>query len=177
MARILIVLVENYTKKYLCMENKIYLQTKKIIMSDIKFRVKAKSENATKTVVKARNFQIIIDEPADLGGADAGPNPVEYILAAFSGCLNVMAHVVAKEMNFELRGVEIDLSGNLNPARLFGTSYDERAGYKEIVVRIKPDCDADIDTLNKWVEAIENRCPVSDNLQHPTPVKIEIKKK
>ena len=145
-------------------------------MSDIKFRVKAKSENATKTIVKARNFEIVIDEPADLGGTDSGPNPVEFVLAAFAGCLNVMAHVVAKEMNFELRGVEIDLSGNLNPARLFGASYDERAGYKEIVVRIKPDCDADADTLNKWVEAIENRCPVSDNLQHPTPVIIEIKK-
>lgn len=146
-------------------------------MADIKFRVKAHSENATKTIVKARKFEIVIDEPADLGGADAGPNPVEYVLAAFAGCLNVMAHVVAKEMNFELRGVEIDLSGDLNPARLFGLSYDERAGYKQIVVRIKPDCDADEATLAKWAESIENRCPVSDNLQHPTPVKIEVRKK
>lgn len=89
-------------------------------MADIKFRVKAISENATKTIVKARQFEIIIDEPADLGGTDSGPNPVEFVLAAFAGCLNVMAHVVAKEMQFELRGVEIDLSGDLNPARLFG---------------------------------------------------------
>ena len=146
-------------------------------MADIKFRVKAKSENATKPIVKARQFEIIIDEPADLGGTDSGPNPVEFVLSAFAGCLNVMAHVVAKEMQFELRGVEIDLSGDLNPARLFGLSYDDRAGYKQIVVRIKPDCDADDATLAKWAGAIENRCPVSDNLQHPTPVKIEVRKK
>ncbi|HPS96221.1 MAG: OsmC family protein [Bacteroidales bacterium] len=144
-------------------------------MADSRFRVKAHSENQAKTIVKARQFEIVVDEPAELGGTDTGANPVEYVLAAFAGCINVMAHVIAKEMNFELRGVKIDISGDLNPARLFGLSYEDRAGYKQIVVRIKPDCDADAETLNKWKEAIENRCPVSDNLQNPTPVKIEVK--
>jgi len=144
-------------------------------MADSRFRVKAHSENQAKTIVKARQFEIVVDEPAELGGTDTGANPVEYVLAAFAGCINVMAHVIAKEMNFELRGVKIDISGDLNPARLFGLSYEDRAGYKQIEVRIKPDCDADAETLNKWKEAIENRCPVSDNLQNPTPVKIEVK--
>ncbi len=66
-------------------------------MSDLKFRIKAKSENATKTVVQARGFEIIIDEPKALGGNDAGANPVEYILAALSGCLNVVGHMIAKD--------------------------------------------------------------------------------
>ncbi|NTV18370.1 MAG: OsmC family protein [Bacteroidales bacterium] len=144
-------------------------------MADSRFRVKAHSENQAKTIVKARQFEIVVDEPAELGGTDTGANPVEYVLAAFAGCINVMAHVIAKEMNFELRGVKIDISGDLNPARLFGLSYEDRAGYKQIEVRIKPDCDADAETLKKWKEAIENRCPVSDNLQNPTPVKIEVK--
>ncbi len=144
-------------------------------MSDIRFRAKAHSQSATKTVVKARNFEIVVDEPQDLGGTDCAANPVEYVLAAFAGCLNVMAHVIAKEMNFELRGVEIDLSGDINPARLFGMSYDDRAGYKTISVKIKPDCDAPKEILEKWIEAIESRCPVSDNLQHETPVKIELR--
>ncbi len=145
-------------------------------MGDIRFRVKAHSENATKTVVKARNFSIVVDEPVDLGGTDSAANPVEYVLAAFAGCLNVMSHLVAKEMNFELRGVEIELSGDINPARLFGMSLDERAGYKSITVRIKPDCDAPDDILKKWLEAIESRCPVSDNISNATPVKIELKR-
>lgn len=145
-------------------------------MADLRFRVKAHSENPTKTVVKARNFEIVIDEPQDLGGTDSGANPVEYLLAAFAGCLNVMAHVIAKEMQFELRGVEIDLSGDLNPDKLFGISDKDRAGYKEVNVRIKPDTDADTATLERWIEAIESRCPVSDNIQNITPVKIGLKK-
>jgi len=146
-------------------------------MSDLKFRVKAYSENPTKTIVKARGFEIIIDEPADLGGTDEGANPVEYILAAFCGCINVMAHVIAKEMAIELRSVKIKMAGDLNPNRLFGTSFDDRAGYKGIEVVIEPDCDASPEVLAKWMEAIEDRCPVSDNLRNITPVNLKLKKK
>ncbi len=145
-------------------------------MSDLKFRIKAHSASAAKTIVKARNFEIIVDEPADLGGSDSAPNPVEYVLAAFAGCLNVMGHLIAGEMGFELRSLKIDIAGNLNPARLFGQSDEERAGYKTIVVRMTPDCDADDATLEKWLHSVEQRCPVSDNLQNITPVKVELVK-
>lgn len=149
---------------------------KQFIMADIKFRVEAHSENPTKTVVKARNFEIIIDEPASLGGTDHGANPVEYVLAALSGCLNVMCHVIAQEMKFELRGVKIKLSGSLNPDKLFGKSDADRAGYKNIDVEIIPDTDADEETLKEWLAKVESRCPVSDNLANATPVKISLKK-
>ena len=144
-------------------------------MSDSTFRVKAHSENPTKTVVKARSFQMIIDEPAELGGTNEGANPVEYLLAALSGCLNVMCHVVAKEMNFTLRSVELKLSGTLNTDKLFGKETSDRAGYKEINVEIIPDADADKETLEKWIKIIESRCPVSDNIANPTPLHISLK--
>jgi uncharacterized OsmC-like protein len=144
-------------------------------MADLKFRVKAHSENATKTIVKARGFELVVDEPQDLGGNNEGANPVEYVLAAWAGCLNVMAHVCAKELGFELRGVKIDIVGNLNPERLFGTSFEERAGYKEIKATIKPDCDADEATIEKWKAAICDRCPVGDNLKNTTELVVEVK--
>lgn len=146
-------------------------------MSDLKFRVNAHSENPTKTVVKARGFEIVIDEPAELGGTNEGANPVEYILAAFCGCINVMAHVIANEMNIELRSVKIKMAGELNPDRLFGKSFEHRAGYKAIEVSIEPDCDASEEELTKWMEAIEDRCPVSDNLRNITPVELKLKTK
>lgn len=144
-------------------------------MADISFSVKAHSENPTKTVVKARSFQMIIDEPADLGGTNDGANPVEYLLAALSGCLNVMCHIVARELNINLRGLEIELAGRLNPDKLFGKETSDRAGYKEIDVVINPDTDADRATLERWLEVVESRCPVSDNLNNPTPVHIKLK--
>jgi len=141
----------------------------------MRFRVKAYSANPTKTVVKARGFEVVIDEPKELGGTDSGANPVEYLLAAYAGCINVMAHIIAKEMEFQLDGVEIDLVGNLNPGRVFGSSFEERAGYKEIEIVINPKCNATQEVLDRWLEAIVARCPVGDNVKNNTPVKLRVK--
>lgn len=144
-------------------------------MADISFRVKAHSENPTKTVVKSGEFEIIIDEPASLGGTNHAASPVEYLLGAYAGCLNVVGHVVANEMNFKLKGISIEVAGRLNPARLMGQSNEERAGFKEIKVKITPDTDASPEILTKWLEQMKSRCPIGDNLANTTPVKIELK--
>ncbi len=143
-------------------------------MALVNFKVMAHSENPTKTVVKARNFEIIVDEPKNLQGTDHGPNPVEYVLAALAGCLNVVGHLVAKEMGFSLKGMAIELEGGLDPAKFSGASTNNRAGYQEIRVKITPDSDATEDQLKVWLDTIEKRCPVSDNLANTTPVKISL---
>lgn len=118
---------------------------------------------------------MIVDEPADLGGTNEGANPVEFELAAFSGCINVMGHIIARELGFDLKGLQINMNGNLNPNRLFGKSFDDRAGYKQINVEIIPDCDASPEVLEEWLKKIEDRCPVSDNLKNETPVSLSLK--
>ncbi|MFO7999592.1 MAG: hypothetical protein R6U86_11495, partial [Bacteroidales bacterium] len=67
-----------------------------------------------------------------------------------------------------------EIEGDLNPAKLFGKSDKDRAGYKQITVCLKPDCDADKDTLEKWVHEVESRCPVSDNIQNETAVNVKV---
>lgn len=141
-------------------------------MANVKFSTSAIAETPTRTLVTARHFKIIIDEPEALGGTDDGPNPVEYVLAAVSGCLNVVGHVVASEMGFQLKGLTIEAEGALDPARFQGTSYNKRAGYQEIQIKLKPEADADKLTLEKWMAAVSDRCPVSDNLSNETPVSI-----
>ena len=141
-------------------------------MSDVIISVKALSANPTKTVVKTRTFEMIIDEPR---GTNEGASPVEYLLASLAGCLNAMGHMVAREMNINLRGIEIQLTGKLNPDKSFGKETSDGAGYKEISVEVSPDTDADRETLDKWLETVESRCPVSDTLNKPTPVQIKLK--
>ena len=58
------------------------------------FSIDATGDSATKTTVSARDFTFVVDEPPALGGDDAGPNPVEYLLGALAGCLNVVGHLV-----------------------------------------------------------------------------------
>ncbi|MBS1737185.1 MAG: OsmC family protein [Bacteroidetes bacterium] len=143
-------------------------------MSDLTFSIKGESKNATKFEAAARNFKIIIDEPPALGGADHGPNPVEYLLASYAGCLNVMGHLLATELGFNLEKLEIEVTGDINPDRLFGKSFDERAGFKGINVALKPYADATPEQLQTWIQAVESRCPVNDNLNNLTPTRIAL---
>ncbi|NLT16557.1 MAG: OsmC family protein [Clostridiales bacterium] len=143
-------------------------------MADMKFSVSARREGPALVRVQARNFSMYVDEPANLGGSDKGANPVEYLLGALAGCLNVVANLVANEMNIELRGMTIEAEGDLNPGRFSGKSMEERAGFKQIRVTLNPDLQADEATKRKWLETIEQRCPLNDNLTNPTPVKITL---
>ena len=65
-------------------------------MTKLTFAINGENRNATRLDVDARQFRVVVDEPVQLGGSDAGPNPVEYILAGYAGCLTVVGHLVAK---------------------------------------------------------------------------------
>ena len=86
-------------------------------MSELNFKISAESKSATKVIAKARQFEIIIDEPQDLGGKDEAPNPVETLLASYAGCFNVVLHLLAKERNIEINHLKIDINGNINDTR------------------------------------------------------------
>ena len=143
-------------------------------MKLMEFNISAKSESRTKTVVTARNFEMIIDEPEILGGEDHGANPVEYLLGALAGCLNVVGHIVAKEMGFDFNGMDISIEGALNPDKFLGKSSKERTGYQYVNVKIKPHTNASKEILEKWLATVEERCPVSDNIKNETPLKLSL---
>lgn len=145
-------------------------------MALAKFEIKAKKENSTKTIIQARNFNFIVDEPKNLGGTDEGPNPVEYIIAALAGCLSVVGQMVAKEMDFEIRDLKFNIDGELDPAGFMGKDSSVRPGYQNINVKCIVDTDANNEVIEKWLKIVEARCPVSDTIQHLTPVKIEVEK-
>ncbi len=139
-------------------------------MSDSLFHVSAVAESPARIAVNARNFRFLIDEPPELGGEDRGANPVEYLLAALLGCLNVTGQIVARELGIEFRSLRFSATGRLNPARLQGKPTDDRAGFKRIRVEVELDSDADSETIARWIDEVKSRCPISDNLGAETPV-------
>ena len=145
-------------------------------MSDLVFSVKGESLSSAKFKAKVRDFELIVDEPEALGGTDQSPNPVEYILTGFAGCLNVVGFIVAKELDFEIDKLKIEISGNINPNKFLGLSSEERAGYKNIEVKLVPETKASIETLVKWLHIVQERCPVKDNLINDTLVNVSIEK-
>ena len=145
-------------------------------MSNLRFSVNGESNSITQFVAKARHFKLVVDEPEELGGADEAANPVEYILAGLAGCINVVGHLVAKELGFVISKLNIDISGEINPDKLLGISSHERAGFQSIQINLNPETEADIVTLSQWLKIVEDRCPVKDNLRNETPVRLSVEK-
>ena len=143
-------------------------------MSNLTFSIKGQNENETRFVANSRHFQLIIDEPEEFGGTDQAPNPIEFLLAAYAGSLNVMGHLVAKEMDIELRSLNIEIDGDLDPSHVFGKPTVNRPGYQELRVRLIPDADATPAQLELWLDTVESRCPINDNLLNPTPIHLEV---
>lgn len=141
-------------------------------MSLLTFSISGQSENDTKFVAQARQFQIVVDEPPELGGADEAANPVEYLLASYAGCLNVVGHLVAKERGLEIGGLSIDIEGELDPGNFLGLSQQDRAGYQALTVRLRPHNQLPKRELDAWLREVTSRCPVSDNLSSETPVEL-----
>ncbi|MDW7695943.1 OsmC family protein [Flammeovirgaceae bacterium SG7u.111] len=146
-------------------------------MSTKKFSISGKKESPTRFVASARGFRITIDQPRDFGGSDQAANPVEYLLAGYAGCLNSIGHLVALEMGFSLKSLEIDIEGSLNTDKLFGIQTEERAGYKEIEVRLKAETHVDGFVLEEWLRKVEERCPVNDTIRNHTPISVGVEKK
>lgn len=142
--------------------------------NELKFSISSKSESPAKAKITTRGFDLLVDEPEELGGTNEAPNPVEYILAGYAGCINVVAHIVAEELDFPLENFRVDIDGYLNPNRLFGKSLEDRAGYKAIDVKLETTSAIDPELKQRWLDEIEHRCPVNDNLTNATPITFSI---
>ncbi len=141
----------------------------------VEVRVHAKSESATRLKVRSGKFHMIIDEPENMGGSNMGPSPVQVLLMALAGCLNVTGHEVARQRGYKLKDLMIDIKGSMDSCTFMGCSFEERAGFQHIEVVLKPDFEnVNKDEIQSWLEETEARCPVTDNIKESTKISVAV---
>lgn len=124
---------------------------------------------------KIREFgPVASDEPAQLGGTDTGPNPVEQVLAALGNCLAVGYAANASAAGIELRDVNIELEGDLDLHTFLGLAPQGNAGYDNISVKVSIDSDASAEEIEALHQKVIGTSPVGHTLSRAVPVKIEL---
>jgi len=135
--------------------------------------VKAESETPTRTKVKSGKFEMIIDEPENMGGTNMGPSPIQVLLMSLAGCLNVTGHEIARQKGMKLHGMQIKIEGNMNPCNFMGCSFEERAGFQTINVTVHADFENETpEAIEAWLKETEARCPVTDNIKDSTKINV-----
>lgn len=109
--------------------------------------------------------EVIIDEPPSLGGTDKGPNPVEYILAALGGCINVLVTSFADNFDVKVKDVQVKIEGDLDPDGFLGKNPHVRPGYEEIRYRVEIDSPSPQENIKALLKHVDEICPVKDTLQ------------
>jgi putative redox protein len=116
------------------------------------------------TVLKAGNHTVTIDEPPAMGGQDSGPDPLTTLLSALAGCENVVANMVAKEMEFDLQGIEFDIKGVLDPRGFMGDP-NVRTYFEKVTIQAKVKTSESEERIKELQTKTDSRCPVYNTLK------------
>lgn len=114
--------------------------------------------------------KVFMDQPKNAGGADLGPAPPELILAAYAGCVGSIGRIMAHQEKINLRGMRFEVEADYDPDRLLGRETSARTGFQQIRLNVEIDADLDDAAKQDFLERIEARCPILDNLANETPV-------
>ncbi|MDK2982031.1 MAG: hypothetical protein PWQ55_2378 [Chloroflexota bacterium] len=123
---------------------------------------------------KAGKHTALVDQPEAMGGKNEGPSPLDYVFISLASCLVTIGKIVAAQRKIELRGMEVEVSGDLNLEVLRGQEKNERAGFTSMVATVKVDADMSDEEKKEFLEEVDRRCPISDNLSHTTPVEVKL---
>jgi uncharacterized OsmC-like protein len=122
---------------------------------------------------RSEPFRMDMDEPPVLLSGDKGANPVEYVLAALSGCLTTSLIYHAAARGIEIADVESSYEGNIDLHGFLDMDEAIRNGYEQIRVTFRVKGNASEEELDELVQVAQQRSPVYDIVTNGVPVKVE----
>src|SRR5207245_8934202 len=96
-----------------------------------------------------RDFRLTLDEPPSLGAADAGPSPVELVLAALGTCQEITYRLFAESLGIPLNHVSVKVEGRLDLRGLLAVDEGVRPGFRDIRATVEIDSPAGTEELER----------------------------
>ena len=136
------------------------------------FKSSSRLTEGFRSEVSIRQHRLAADEPAALGGADSGPNPVELVLAALGTCQEITYRAYATALGIPLDSVSVELTGDIDLRGFFAVDESVRSGYQNIRGTVNIESSASEADLQKLREVVNAHCPVLDILANKVPVSL-----
>jgi putative redox protein len=132
------------------------------MMSQMKIQLRQVSSSTTEATL--RTHQVLIDRPAEKGGADMGPMGGELFLAAVGGCFmsNLLAAIKAREAKISDVRTEV-----------IGTLADSPARFSAVELHVTADS-LDRELLERVVEIADRGCIMTNTLRGKLDLRVRI---
>lgn len=128
--------------------------------------------NNSQFVVKTLNTDLRISQNSKYPELE-GPNPYEYILAGFAGCINALGQLVAAEQGIDLKSLQVEITGSLNENK---AGVKTTPGFNSIEIKLKPAATVSLDVLQDWIKEVQVRSPAYNTLVNNIPVDLVLYK-
>lgn len=145
-----------------------------------KTRVEVSAESklveAFRSHVKIRDFEVIVDQPANMESTDRGPRPSEYVLAALAACHEVTYRLYADALDIPLESVAVKVTGVSDAKGFFSLDEETPAGFSEIYGTIAIESNASDDDIERLRQTVNRHCPVLDDIRRPVSVDLKVER-
>jgi putative redox protein len=119
--------------------------------------------------VSIREFGLTADEPPSIGGSDAGPTPVELVLAGLGTCQEIVYATYARILGIPIDAVAVRAEGRLDLRGFYGVA-DVPVGFQDVTFSVDIQSPAPPAEVARLVAAVNTHCPVLDILRQPLSV-------
>jgi uncharacterized OsmC-like protein len=136
------------------------------------YGIEARADERFKVAVTAGGRTLVVDQPASVGGGDAGATPIDHLFAALAGCLATTARIIATQRSVPLHGMAIDIYGALDLHVLAGKSPGH-AGLSGLAIRVSLESAMSEQERCAFLNELRARCPVYATIAANTPITLD----
>lgn len=128
------------------------------------FRTSGTAQTSTRSTVRSRDIEMVIDEPIERGGTNLGPMPVEMVMAGLAGCTHVIANKLANHYGAPITAMEVDIETTMDSR---GTRLIEPIDipFPKVIINITADMDGPPEAIDEVIARLQHHCAVSKMLR------------
>lgn len=128
--------------------------------TEVTMRVEAHCPSHSRADTAVRDVSLVIDEPVERGGTNAGPTPTETAVSALIGCTNVIGHKCADSLGIDIG--HLDISAKCTFDRRGVTLEEEiEVPFRAIQLTVTSNGGATQEELQRVAAEVSKFCPLS----------------
>lgn len=128
-------------------------------------QMRIEHEGGDRYRVRVRGHELVVDQPVEDGGEDAGPTPTELFVAGLASCVAFYAGRFLRRHGLPTEGLAVDCSFN------FAEDRPARVGEISVAVHLP---EGFPEERRAALRAVVEHCTVHNSLRQPPEVEIAL---